>query len=179
MSQPTINAGGRYLRVADPDWDNPLDGTYARDNGGRWNRPGSYPVVYLNRSLRTARLNCLHKYRDLPYGPEDLDEAEAPVLVATDVADGQHADCISDTGLEGWGLPTSYPQHPDGEPVRWEECRPVGEAAHGAGLDGVACRSAAEGARPDDDELAYFERDDAALEPAERVPFRDWFWARA
>jgi RES domain len=177
MSQATIDAGGRYLRVANPDWDNPLDGSHARDVGGRWNRPGSYPVVHLNRSLRTARLNCLHKYRDLPYGPEDLDEAEAPVLVATDVTPGRHADCISEAGLDGWGLPTSYPQHRDGEPVSCEECRPVGEAAHSAMLDGVACRSAAEGAGPDDHELAYFERDDAsALEPAERVAFRDWFW---
>jgi len=180
MSQPTVNAGGRCLRAADPDWDNPLDRSYARDKGGRWNRPGSYPVVYLNRSLRTARLNCVHKYRDLPYGPEDLDEAEAPVLVTTDVPDGQHADCISDAGLEGWGLPTSYPQHPDGAPVIWEECRPVGEAAHGAGLDGVACRSAAEGAGADDHELAYFERDSApTLEPVETVAFNDWFWATA
>jgi RES domain len=180
MSRPSINASGRYLRVADPDWDNPLDGSYARDKGGRWNRPGSYPVVYLNQSLRTARLACVHKYRDLPYGPEDLDEAEAPVLVATDVPDGQHADCLSDAGLEGWGLPTTYPGHPDGRPVNREECWPVGEAAHGAGLDGVACRSAAAGAEPDDHELAYFECDNTPkLEPVEVVAFNGWFWAAA
>lgn len=175
MSGPTINAGGRHVRVADPDWDDPLDGAYARDNGGRWNRPGSYPVVYLNRTLKAARLNCLHKYRDLPYGPEDLDESEAPVLVATDVPDGEHADCISDSGLKGWNLPTSYPRLPDDRPVSWEDCWPVGEASHAAGLDGIACRSAAEGAGPDDHELAYFERDNA-LEPVSRVAFSDWFW---
>jgi hypothetical protein len=174
---PTVHAGGRYLRVADPDWEHPLDGSYARDVGGRWNPPGSYPVVYLNRSLRTARLNCLHKFRDLPYGPEDLNETQAPELVATDVPDGEHADCLTDRGLEGWGLPTSYPRHPDGQPVTWEECRRVGETAHDAGLRGVACRSAADGARPDDEELAYFARDDpSALEVIERVPFADWFW---
>jgi hypothetical protein len=180
MRQPTIKAAGRYVRVADPEWDNPLDGSYARDKGGRWNRPDSYPVVYLNGSLRTARLNCLHKYRYLPYGPEDLDEAEAPVLVATVVPDGEHADCLSDAGLKGWRLPITYPQHSDGRPVSWEECWSVGEAAHGARLDGVACRSAAEGTGPHDRELAYFERDNApALEPVETVAFNDWFWAAA
>jgi hypothetical protein len=178
LSQPTINAAGRYLRVAEPDWDNPLDGSYARDHGGRWNRPSSYPVVYLNQSVRTARLNCLHKYKDLPYGPEDLDEAEAPMLVATDVPNGNHADCLTDSGLEGWGLPTTYPHHPDGRSVTWEECWPVGESAHRAELDGVACRSAADGAGADDHELAYFERDTApALEFIERLEFNDWFWA--
>jgi hypothetical protein len=177
VSRPTVHAGGRYLRVADPDWEDPLDGSNARDKGGRWN-PGRFAVVYLNRSLRTARLNCLHRYRDLPYGPEDLDEAEAPLLVATDVPYGEHADCVSDAGLQGWGLPTGYPRHPGGRPVGWEECRPVGEAAHDAGLDGIACRSAAEGARADDHELAYFQRDGTrALEPADRLAFNDWFWA--
>jgi hypothetical protein len=97
--------------------------------------------------------------------------------VATDVPDGEHADCLSDAGLEGWGLPTGYPRHPDGRTVTWEECWSVGEAAHGAGLDGVACRSAAEDARPDDQELAHFERDNIpALEPVETVAFNDWFW---
>jgi len=173
---PTIDAGGRYLRVADRDWENPLDGSYARERGARWNPPGSYPVVYLNRCLRTARLNCLHRFRDLPYGPEDLDEAEAPVLVATDVPGGEHADCLSDGGLAAWGLPVGYPRHPDGRPVSWQECWPVGQAAHGAGLDGVACRSAAEGARPDDHELAYFERDDArGPQPVESLAFSEWF----
>lgn len=180
MRQPTINAGGRYLRVADPDWENPLDGSYAGERGGRWNRPGSYPVVYLNRSLGTARLNCLHKFRDLPYGPEDLDEAEAPVLVATDVPGGQHADCVSAAGLEGWCLPMSYPLRADGQPVGWEECWPVGEAARDAELDGVACRSAAEGGGPDDQEMAYFPRDNApALEPLETIAFNAWFWGAA
>jgi RES domain len=177
MIGPTVNASGRYYRVAEPGWENPLDGSYAREDGGRWNRPGSYPVVYLSRSLRTARLNCLHKYKGKPYGPEDLDEAEAPVLVETDVPDGEHADCLSDHGLDGWGLPVSYPQHPDGRPVIWEECWLVGDAVHEEGLDGVACRSAAEGAQRDDYELAYFGRDDApALESIEQQAFSDWFW---
>lgn len=100
------------------------------------------------------------------------------MLVATDVPDGEHADCLTDPGLQGWGLPTSYPQHADGRPVKWEECWPVGDAAYEAGLDGVACRSAAEGARLDDHELAYFVRDNApALEPVGKpLAFNDWFW---
>lgn len=175
MTGPTVDAAGRYLRVADPDWANPLDGSFARERGGRWNEPGSFAVVYLNASPRTARLNCLHRFAGLPYGPEDLDEGQAPVLVATDVPAGEHADCRSDRGLEGWGLPVGYPLHPDGRPVTWQECRAVGHAAAADGLDGVACRSAAGGARPDDHELAYFERD-RQLEPVERIPFGEWFW---
>jgi hypothetical protein len=53
-------------------------------------------------------------------------------------------------------------------------CQPVGQAAHDAGLPGVASRSAAPGAAPSDEELAWFERGDSLVEAA-RWGFDEWY----
>ena len=137
MTLLTIGRGGAYLRVADPDWDDPLSGEYARGRGGRWNPPGSFPVVYLNGDDRVARANLLHRFAGLPYGPEDLDPPAAPLLVSTD-------------GARRAGTSTSSPTTAAGQPacrratrcdaagmtVPHEACRPVGQAAWDAGLPG-------------------------------------------
>jgi len=47
----TVERGGPYLRVADPGWEDPLDGSYAANRGGRWNPPESFAVVYLTSSV--------------------------------------------------------------------------------------------------------------------------------
>lgn len=47
-------------------------------------------------------------------------------------------------------------------------------AVFAAGLDGVACRSAARGGN---EELAYFVRD-VQLVPGKRIEFHDWYWSR-
>jgi hypothetical protein len=77
-----IARSGRYLRVADPSWSDPLDPDHARERGGRWNPPHSFAVLYLNRDRQTARRNVDRLLADQPYGPEDLDPTEAFVLVA-------------------------------------------------------------------------------------------------
>jgi hypothetical protein len=170
----TIRRGGRYLRVADSDWDDPLSGEYARSRGGRWNPPGEFPVVYLNRDEQVARANVLHRFAGLPYGPEDLDPETAPVLVGADVPRDQYADVVTDEGCAAAGLPTSYPRDESGGTVPHESCRPVGQAVWDAGLPGIACRSAAPAAPAEGEELAWFERG-SSLIPAEVRPFGDWF----
>ena len=162
------------MRVADPDWEDPLDGTYARDAGGRWNPPGSFPVVYLNADERVARANVLQRYRDLPYGPEDLEPALAPDLVSTVVPDIEYVDVVTDAGCVAAGLPASYPVDGSGRKVPWRACRPVGQTAWDAGLPGIACRSAADGAPRDGEELAWFSRE-ARLTPLDRRRFEEWF----
>lgn len=172
-----VRRGGSYNRLADPSWTDPLDTSYSRVRGGRWNPPGSFGVLYLNRDLRMARLQVQHKLRGHPYGVEDLDESEQHDLIDVEVPERDWLDCVGDQGLEAMGLPASYPRHADGREVEHAECRPVGEAAFDDGQPGVACRSAAEGATPNDEELAVFDRGEGTgVEKTDRRPFGEWFW---
>jgi RES domain-containing protein len=170
-----IRRGGDYVRVADPAWGDPLDGSYAAKKGGRWNPPDSFPVVYLNGDWDVARANVRRKYRGLPYGPESIDPAEAPILVQTNVAMSNFVDIITDVGCEIAGLPTNYPND-DGAEVPWSRCRPVGVRAWEEGAPGIACRSAAVGGPPYAEELAWFEREDK-LSVVRTYRFEDWYYA--
>lgn len=173
-----IARGGRYFRVADPDWDDPLDASYSSRFGGRWNSPGAFPVCYLNRDLATARANARvfldDRLRGLPFTVDDLDPDGLPVLVATDVPGDDFVDVVTVRGRLAAGLPRNYPRNDDGTPVGWERCRPVGAEAWRGGEPGIACRSAAPGAPENGEELAWFPRR-TRLDPLTRLRFDDWF----
>lgn len=184
MSLRHVRRGGRYHRVADPAWSNPLDGSFARSRGGRWNPPGSFPVVYLNASLEVARANLWRRFRGLPYGPQDLAPEAAPLLVTTEVAKDRYADAVTDEGCRAAGLPASYPWTEDGKPVEWPPCHEIGTRAWAEGEPGIACRSAAtvpadersgQPERSPGEELAWFQRD-GKLALSGVQPFEDWFW---
>jgi hypothetical protein len=169
-----VTRGGVYVRVADPDWDDPLSGEFAKARGGRWNPPGGFPIVYLNADERVARANVLHRFDGLPYGPEDLEPSAAPVLVSTVVPEDEFVDVVGDAGCAAVGLPPTYPVDEDGAPVPHDACRLVGQAAWDARLPGIACRSAAPAAPPGGEELARFDRGEP-LEPLRVRRFPDWF----
>jgi RES domain-containing protein len=169
-----VTRGGVYVRVADPDWDDPLSGEYAKARGGRWNAPRAFAVVYLNGDVRVARANVLQRFAGLPYGPEDLLPLAAPVLVRTVVPEDEHVDVLSDAGCAAVGLPPTYPIDEDGALVPHEACRRVGQEAWDAGLPGIACRSAAPAAPSGGEELAWFARGDSLVSLAVRR-FADWF----
>ncbi|MCY3618164.1 MAG: RES family NAD+ phosphorylase [Acidimicrobiaceae bacterium] len=166
----TVAIEGTYCRVADPEWDDPLDPSYAASRGQRWNPPGM-ECLYLNRDEYTARANVLRRFAGLAYGPEDLDPATAPVLVEVTVPAGQAADAYSDNGLASLGLPHTYPHNPDGSLIPHSTCQPIGTTVLDAGLDGVDYRSAAAGG---DRELAWFPRGAAARQRSRRT-FDDWW----
>lgn len=166
--------GGTYLRVADPDWSDPLDSNFAQTAGGRWNAPGAHPVLYLNADEQTARANVQAKFDGLPYGPEDLDPADAPHLIDVVVPDGEACELRTDAGLAEVALPATYPQMTDGSIVSWAACQPIGAQVYEAGLVGVACRSAAPGGV---EELAWFPQPDSPAVSAGPVrEFPDWYW---
>jgi RES domain-containing protein len=172
----TIRREGEYLRVADPAWSDPLDGRWSTHQGGRWNPPGSFPVVYLCASEAVARANVYRLLVDQPYGPEDLRPEAGPVLVATRVPEDRYADLITARGLESAGLPASFPRDGRGRRISWSRCQPVGVAAWEEGHPGIAARSAAPGAPPRSEELAFFERGRRRLRARSTRPFADWFW---
>jgi hypothetical protein len=170
----TVRRGGEYNRLADPGWQDPLDTSFAKSMGGRWNPPGSFGVLYLNRDERVARLQADHRLAGQPYGVEDLEPTEQHDLVLVDVPEADWLDCLSDRGLEAVGLPPSYPRWADGEPVGYGVCQQIGQRAYEAARTGIGCRSAATGAISSDEELALFEGH-AALEVKDRRPFSAWY----
>lgn len=170
----SLKRGGPFLRVADPDWDDPLSGDFARAQGGRWNPPGSFPVTYLCGTVGVARANVLRKLAGQPYGPEDLRADAGPVLVETRVPEDRYANAVTEAGLRSLGLPVSYPRA-RGRVVPHSRCQPVGTASWDSGLAGVVARSAAPGAPPDGEELAHFGRG-RRLRVRAVTTFDDWFW---
>ena len=170
-----IRRGGEYLRVADPDWADPLDGGHARESGGRWNPPGSFPVVYLCRGVRVARATLHRLFRDQPYGPEDLDPVSAPVLIATDVPEAGYVDVVTARGCRAAGLPATYPLDSRGRLIPHRRCQPIGETGWRQGEQGIACRSAALQAPARAEELAWFQRR-RRLRVEQVLDFESWFW---
>lgn len=169
----TLPDGHRWLRVADPSWAEPLDPSFAREVGGRWNPPHSYDTLYLNEDLDTARAQVLAVLDGSPVEPDDLDDG-FDLVVATLPRDQDVADAITDEGLLALGLPDTYPRHGNGRPVRHEDCRPVGEKVKDMGLRGVHARSAVlEGGR----ELAWFPARESSRATARlRLGFREWWY---
>ena len=51
----TVRRGGACNRLAEPHWADPLDTSFTREHGGRWNAPGAFGMLYLNRTERLAR----------------------------------------------------------------------------------------------------------------------------
>jgi hypothetical protein len=171
-----VRRGGAHNRLAEPHWTDPLDTGHSKRAGGRWNAPGSYGVLYLNASLRTARLQAEHRLAGHPYEIEDLDPSEQHDLVEVDVRETDALDLLSDAGLTAVGLPKSYPLDSRRRPIGRARCQPIGRSAYDEPLPAIACRSAATGAARDDEELAVFDRDAAALvSPTGRRPFSDWY----
>lgn len=165
-----IGRRGEYLRVADPDWEDPLDPSFSVVNGGRWNAPGAFSVLYLNADLATARANVDRKYEGLSYGVTDLRSHRRPVLVGVDVPLDEFADIVTDAGCTKANLPTSYPFDSSGREVTHAECQPIGRQANDQNLPGIACRSAA---RPAGEELAWFVAD--SKEATRTREFDDWY----
>lgn len=173
----SIRRGGEYNRLADPSWTDPLDVSFARERGGRWNPPGRFGVLYLNLGAEIARAQVAHKLRGLPYQAEDLDVLEQHDLVAVQVPEAEYLNCVHEPGLVAVGLPASYPGDGAGGTVGWGPCQAIGLDAHDDGHPGIACRSAAAGAPAEAEELAVFEPASADVQMTGRLAFADWYFA--
>jgi hypothetical protein len=169
--------GWRWWRIAEAGWSDPLDPDYARVRGGRWNPPDSFPTLYLNEDVVTARLNLRRFIGQWPFEPEELRSDTGPVLVgATLPRDQDVCDAHTPAGVRAVGLPASYPLDGDGQPVRHDVCRVIGEHVRACDLRGVRARSAQarDGAGR---ELAWFPA--TVRSRARRVVtrrFDDWYW---
>jgi hypothetical protein len=167
----------RWLRVADEAWGNPFDTAFAERHGGRWNPPASFPVLYLNEDLDTARDQIRKLLAGSPVGPEDLDP---PFVLVVARLPGRQivADAVTDDGLAALGLPKTYPRDATGEEITHEVCQPIGVAVKNAGLRGVRPRSAAT-ADGSGIEFAWLpaRRSSKATQVGTAIPFHRWWTA--
>lgn len=174
-----IRRDGECYRVADPAWEDPLDGSHSMKFGGRWNAPGSFPATYLSADMGTARANARRLLTELlagqPVSAEDLDPSELPVLVDVDIPTASYLDVVTQGGIVENGLPATYPVDGKGSVVSWDVCQPVGQRAWDEELPGIACRSAAAHAPLDGEELAWFDRDEVTLAAKRTRRFDDWY----
>ena len=166
----------RWLRVADEKWDDPLDPTFAQHRGGRWNPPSSFPTLYLNEDINTARSQIRHMLDGYPVRPQDLDPPYV-LIPATLPSQQVVADAVTDVGLESLELPRTYPMDNHGNLVPHGGCQPIGLAVKEEGLRGIHCRSAAtqDGSER---ELAWFPaRPTSKAKPiGEAIPFDIWWY---
>lgn len=180
MRSETLPEGRIWYRIAEVDWNDPLDPSFAAVVGGRWNPPGSHPTLYLNEDRITARLNLRAFIDGWPYDPEDLIDDTGPVLVhATLPARQRVADAHSRRGVAAIGLPSTYPLDAEGTLVEHAVCQPIGLEAKRAGLRGVRARSARApegGGR----ELAWFPATRGSRARAHTIQvFEDWYWGQS
>jgi RES domain-containing protein len=165
--------GHAWLRVAKPEWQDPCDPTHAARHGGRWNPPRSWPTLYLNRDVETARAQVVRLLEGTFATPDDLAD-DAFVLVALTVPGCRETvDVVSDEGVRAAGLPSGYPRNRNGSVVGHERCQRIGVRARAEGYDGVLARSAA---TPDGSgqELACWGGLDTVQRVGRPLPYGRW-----
>lgn len=94
----TCRRGGRYYRVAKPEWVDPLDLSFSKVHGGRWNPPGDFGALYLGGSEEVAAANARRQHRGRAIGLFDLRPERRPVLVTVEVPEGTVLDAVTPGG---------------------------------------------------------------------------------
>lgn len=177
MRTERLDDNHEWLRVADPAWSNPLDPSFAAAAGGRWNPHDSFPVLYLNEDIVTARLNLRSFISAWPYEPEDLRNDTGPLLVGATLPRRQQvADVHTPAGVKAVGLPKTYPRDLDGHTIGHEFCQPIGVRVKAEELRGVRCRSARSpgGAGR---ELAWYPATSRSIaRRTATTSYIDWYW---
>ena len=167
----------RWWRIAQADWSDPLDPTFAASHGGRWNLPNGFPSLYLNEDLVTARLNLRAFIAGWPYEPEDLRSDTGPLLIGATLPREQDVcDAHTPRGIADLDLPATYPVDGAGKIVSHTRCQLIGETVKARTLRGIRARSAQvrDGAGR---ELAWFPataRSRASL--VATLQFHEWYW---
>jgi hypothetical protein len=160
-----------------PDWMNPLDATYAQQFGGRWNGSESFPALYLNADVRTARSQIDRLLADTPVTADDLAD-DSYTLVAAKIPRAQSAaDAVTAPGLRSMQLHEDYPLDARGKRVPHSVCQAIGDKVR-ATLQGIWCRSAC----TDDGrgrELAWFPADQQSASAVwpQALPLGQWRYA--
>lgn len=163
--------------MAQRDWLDPLDTSFAQRVGGRWNPANSWATLYLSRDLDTARAQIARLLESSPVAPDDLaDDAydliavTLPAARVTDVVD-----IVSAEGVAGANLPATFPRDATGHVIPHATCQRIAQRAHDQGADGIEARSAlAAISPPTTSELAWWPGSHRATQVGGRVPYGQW-----
>jgi hypothetical protein len=174
----TLPEGRSWWRIAPADEADPLNPEHAIERGGRWSPPGSFPVLYLQEDVVSARIEMQRFADRWPFEPEDLIESGAPVLVEAFLPRQQTAaDAHTPAGVKALGLPASYPYDRKGALVAPETLRPLGSRVRNQGVRGVRSRTASPSLGAGR-ALAWFPAGGRSTARRGRtLSFADWFWA--
>lgn len=138
-SPGTVAFSGILYRAIPHGSQQPLASSQSLIAGGRWNRPGSFPVLYTGSSVDVVKsfVEWHALYYGLPLRTRPTNEL--PDLVVLSI-DANVADAVTDEGLTHHGLPATYPiGYPPQDHIA---TRQVGHAIFNSGFAGVAARSA-------------------------------------
>ena len=131
---PATPYSGEAFRHQPPRYD-PLSGRGARIQGGRWNPPESFSVLYLGLDHQTVSDEFLRLARRSRRDPEDF---LPRVLYRYDLHLADVLDLQEPDALGGVGLTASLAASDDLRP-----CQDLGDAARHAGREGILAPSAA------------------------------------
>jgi RES domain-containing protein len=131
---PATPYSGEAFRHQPPGY-NPLSGRGARIQGGRWNPPDSFPVLYLGLDRETVTNEFLRLARRSRRDPEDF---LPRVLYRYDLDLTNVLDLRGPDALDAVGL---WPSKITGDDLR--PCQAVGDAARHADREGILAPSAA------------------------------------
>ncbi len=177
LNEGTIQVNGTLFRAIPHGSQTPLSSQYAYQYGGRWNAPGSYPVMYTSASV--AGVRAYVDWQASYYGVNLADWApeDQPDLLVLSIQ-GSYADVATTSGLTFYGLPTTYPVGYLGQEA-WTITQPIGAFIYAEGWPGLVTRSATasswSGLIYQWAELALFTERAPLPVPVDRLDYRAWY----
>lgn len=136
MTNVAQHAHEPLFRVIRAKYSNPLDPSYGRSGGGRWNAPHSFDVLYTCCSLSVARAVAFDRLRQVSIELEDLAASERPELVSLTWS-GSAVYLTTNDDLSAVGLPAYYPFG-----AEHGHTQPLGAQWYTQGQEAVVVRSA-------------------------------------
>ncbi len=147
--------------------------------GGRWNPPNAYLVLYTYGAVPTAQVAFTTYALNLGIDIANINPEFQRDLVVLQMNVNNLADIATNVGIQKFGLPPEYPIGFESE-AAWATTRPIGTAIYAAGAAGVVTRSARlsdwSGTIEGWAEVAVFPDRSEAPVLVERLAFSDWFY---
>jgi hypothetical protein len=175
--QQAFTFTGLLFRCIPNSSQTPLAANFALTAGGRWNPAGSFAVLYTCASVEVARsfVNARAQKYGVPWNERPREEQ--PDLLVLNL-NATFTDVATDSGLQRYGLPVSYPVGYQLE-SSYVITQPIGQAIFNSGASGLVARSATSsswtGSIPQWAEVAIFVDHSDSPQVVDRVPYADWY----